>query len=409
MKPSGWMGGLVLLLLAIPGLAQTPVLRVTSEITDPDLQPGERGNVIVGLSNSANVTLRNLRVSAVLEPFTSQIQVSPQYRERLDSEKSTQLNLPLEVSPRAEKGTFSIRIIANYSRGAIEETADSYVRINITNPPLINIVEVRSEPAPIPRQPFTLHVKVKNQGVGTAQHVRLFFAYEVSQQQEITPGQPFSPSALAAQSNLQLVEIPFSPLRDFIGYAGSLAPGEEKVVEFPMVSSEGAKAGPYSIPVTILYQNANGADEAPVKDVVGFVLGGAPRLEVAGVRTDPARVSPNEEFLLTVQLENAGTGEARSVRAVIDSRATEFLGTVRPRDVASSLFTLHSGGAGLENHTLQVRYLDAQGQEATLRENLTVTVAGGAGGGSGATAAALLLVAALGALWWMRRRRKTPD
>jgi MYXO-CTERM domain-containing protein len=408
MLPRAWVGVLLLALLALPAAAQPPVLRVTPDIADPDLQPGEQGNVIVTLANGGNQTLTRLRLTAFLEPLTSQIQVSPRYLERVDGEQSAQVNLPLSVNPGAEKGTFSIRVVVNYSRGAQEESAEGYVRINITNPPLLDVVAVRAEPEPVPRQPFTLQVTVKNQGVGTARHVRLLFAYEVSQQQEVNPTQAFSPSALA-QSNLQLVEIPFNPLRDFIGYAGTLRPGEEAVVEFPLISGEGAKAGPYSIPVTLLYQSDNGQEQSPVKTVVGFVLGGAPRLEVAGVRTDPARVSPNQEFLLTVQLENAGTGEARSVRAVLDGRATEFLGTVRPRDVASSLFTLRSGPAGLENHTLQVRYLDGQGTELVLREDLTVTVAGGGNGGPGAVAGALLLAAALGALWWIRRRRKTPD
>ncbi len=406
MKPRAWVGVLFLVLLAAPALAQAPVLKVTADMTDADLQPGEQGNVIVSLSNSVNQTLRNLRITAVLEPLTSQILASPRYLERLDPEQSVQVNLPLAVNPGAEKGAFSVRVTVNYSKGAVEEWADAFARINISNPPLIGITGVRAEPDPLPRQPFTLQVKVRNQGVGAALQVRLFFAYEVSQQQQVNPGQPFSPSLLT-QSNLQLVEVPFNPLRDFVGYAGSLAPGEEKTVDFPMVSSDTAKAGPYSIPVTLLYQNANGQEQTPVKDVVGFVLGGAPRIEVAGVRTDPARVSAGQEFLLTVQLENAGTAEARSARAVLDGRATEFLGTVRPRDVASSLFTLRSGGAGVENHSLQVRYLDGQGRESNLTETLTVSVAAG-GGGASAPVAALAAVLALGALWWLRRRRKVP-
>lgn len=400
-------GILVLLLLAPSVSAQEPpALQVTADITDPDLQPGETGNIIVNLSNRANVTLRNIVLSAVLEPFTTRIQVSPRYLAVLDKERSAQVNLPLSVAPGAEKGTFSVRVVANYSKGAVEESAEAFVRINITNPPLLDVVEVRAEPAPVPRQPFTLHVKVKNQGLGPAHHVRLLFAYEVSEQQEINPAQPFSPSALA-QPNLQLVEIPFNPLRDFIGYAGTLAPGEEREVDFPMVSSDAAKAGPYAIPVALLYQNANGVEQSPIKDVVGFVLGGTPRMEVAGVRTDPTRVPAGAEYLLTVQLENTGTGEARSVRAVLDGAATEFLGTVRAGDVSSALFTLRAGDPGVENHTLEVRYLDGRSEERSLREGLTVTVTGNSGTATAAAAGAALLVALL-LLWGLLRRRRRP-
>ncbi|MBI4361633.1 MAG: hypothetical protein HY558_00505, partial [Euryarchaeota archaeon] len=372
---------LVLLMGAAPALA----LNITADITNINLRPGDRTNLIVSLENTEQIPLDGIITRVELEPYSRFIIVTPHVLYTLPPKETKSVNLPLEVAPQAEQGQYALRVVSRWKELGTEKLKEAFIRLNVSKPSLIDITETRFDPPPVPGRPFTLLVKVRNTGPGDARNIRLNLAYQVSEQQQVQPGQPFSPSVFS-QPQLVLVQIPFTPLRDFIGFLEVLRPGEEKTVDFPLVSERAAKTGAYSVPITIQYQNERGDNQEPVKNVVGILLGGGPHLDVAGTRLDPQRVFRGEDYTLSVQLENQGAGEARGVRAQLLPNAAaggvppgggervDFLGTLRAGDVASAIFDLRATEAGLLRHPLEVSYRDEAGNNYTLRETIPLEV-----------------------------------
>jgi hypothetical protein len=348
-------------------------LNISCEL-DPELHPGDNTNIIVTLDNFRGRKIYGIKVDAEIEPFTGYINVTPQHIYELDGGEIVKMNLPISVSVDAGWGRYALRVFARYIENFEEKVEESYAEINITKPPLLDIIEVTPGEDVKPGESFVIKVKLKNVGSGSAKNIRVFIAYEITEQEEIQPGAPFSPSQLT-QANLQLVDIPFTPLRDFIGYVGILEPKEEAEVDFPLVADEDAEKTAYSIPVLIFYQNEKGVEQEPIDDVIGILLKGKPELVVAGVSQDPSRVLPGQEFTLSIQVENLGSAPAKSVKAEIGNLA-EYLGTIEPDSIATAIFELVAGKQGIQNYSIEITYQDPDGNRLSLTEKIPVWVKG---------------------------------
>ena len=110
---------------------------------------------------------------------------------------------------------------------------------------------------------------------------------------------------------------------------------------------------------------------------------GKAKLNVADIKTDPAKLTAGSEATLMIRLENSGTGDAESVKASIDlpfSGTNEvFLGKIEPDDDALAVFILNPGGEGNFNYNLTIQYEDDLGFHET-QENLNIIVYPGKNG-----------------------------
>jgi len=125
--------------------------------------------------------------------------------------------------------------------------------------------------------------------------------------------------------------------------------------------------------VVVFYQNEKGQEQDTIKNVIGIILSGDPKLGIAGIRLDPARVHKGEDFTLSVQLENLGAGDAKSVKAKIGSRS-DFLGTISANDIGSAIFDLHADSDGTYKMPLEVNYTDKSGNAFNLSDEVTIFV-----------------------------------
>jgi len=366
---------LVIILVSFVFFAsEASAVSFSASITNAELMPGDTSNIIATISTE-DKKISGVTIGAEITPFTNYINSSTSFiQEIAGGNKSIQVNLPLTVTGKAEWGSYAVHVYARYTTEDLDKkTEDAYVKINVTRPSLLDITEVNTTKQQVkPGEYFTAYVKVKNEGVGALKNIRILISYEVSEQQQIQPGTAFSPSVLT-QSNLQYVEIPFTPIGDFVGYIDRLEPGEEGTAEFPLISSKSADSGPYSIPVVVFYQDERGSEQTEIKNVIGVILGGSPKLGIAGVRLDPTRVHKGNDFTLSVQLENLGTGDAKSVKAKLGSRS-DFLGTISASDIGSAIFDLHADSDGTYKMPIEVNYTDESGTAFTFNDEVTIFV-----------------------------------
>ena len=115
---------------------------------------------------------------------------------------------------------------------------------------------------------------------------------------------------------------------------------------------------------------------------------------------------PGSAFTLTARIENTGTDQATSVRAILDSpfsgTGTAFIGSIDKSSDAPAVFYLQATEEGTVPANLTITYSDDFGMH-TRTEDATVTTAAGYGL---LPVLALLLAGIIGgaAFWYFRVR-----
>jgi len=153
-------------------------------------------------------------------------------------------------------------------------------------------------------------------------------------------------------------------------YLSNLAPGETKHVEFEVFVDRDVSNGVY--PMDILVDAAQGL----TGQTVGILIAGKPLLKVAGVSSANDIIFMGQEFSISVQLENIGTGDARSAVAeimtpLIFGNRKAFVGTIDSDDTESAVYDLTSFNLGYNEVELKITYLDDQYNE--YEQMLTAT------------------------------------
>lgn len=118
---------------------------------------------------------------------------------------------------------------------------------------------------------------------------------------------------------------------------------------------------------------------------------------MANVKTDPSRINSGAEMSLTIRIENSGTGDAKSVRAIVDvpfqGTKTAFLGKIGPDEDAPAVFNLQADEAGNYKYKLTVVYEDDLGDHEQ-QQDLDITIYG-AGVSMAAVGMSILVVIGL--------------
>ena len=106
---------------------------------------------------------------------------------------------------------------------------------------------------------------------------------------------------------------------------------------------------------------------------------GEPDVRIAGVQTDKEFIYTDEKFSLSIQLENVGTGDAKSVKAeLVDDNITgiltSYVGTIEVDDTGTAIFELKCGSPGEHTVDVNVIYEDEYGnqKEATFKAEFMI-------------------------------------
>jgi hypothetical protein len=143
-------------------------------------------------------------------------------------------------------------------------------------------------------------------------------------------------------------------------YIARLDPGESYEIMLNFKSSENTPTGMIMIPINITYKGLSD-EEKKQSEIAGIEVIGIAELSISNIKTDPLNVKQGDDFRLLVRIENAGDGDAKSVKATITGLPflgvkEAFLGKIEPDDDSPAVFTLIPDRGGSFDYNLQISY-----------------------------------------------------
>ncbi len=285
----------------------------------------------------------------------------------------------LHIDPLAVSGAYEVKFQARWLSNDQQRETNKTFNIMVRGVPQLAISDVTIEPGTIsPGDNFNLNFSVSNNGTGIAGAIRTASLIE---------NLPF----VSRGTNTRLIE--------------KLSPASSKKLEYSFLAKDNAKPASYSVPIRLDYQSEDGRNFSS-SELIGVNVLGKSRLNIAGINTDPNRIEKGSYITLTIRIENAGSGDAKSVKADIDhpftGTKTAFLGKIEPDNDAPAIFNLRADDAGDYRYNLTVRYEDDLGAHE-LNEELKLVVYPG---GSISVLAVTLFVVAAACVYWFFIRRK---
>jgi hypothetical protein len=174
-------------------------------------------------------------------------------------------------------------------------------------------------------------------------------------------------------------DLPFLQLRDSVEYIERLDPGSEgeMTVTFPLKVWETAASDSYSYPVSFLFQDEGGSNQAVRESMVGIEVRGTPRFEIVSVNTRPSTVEAGESFRMELQIQNIGDLGVQGTRVSIwDSEqerrlsSIDFLGNMAAGSVQIAMVDMPAGQQGHRDWELRIEYAgDSEGEfELAVKE-----------------------------------------
>lgn len=206
--------------------------------------------------------------------------------------------------------------------------------------------------------------------------------------------------------SLETVGLPVAPSGSSAFLVDYLEPGQTQQINLTFVIDKNAVSGLTEVPLTVSYNLLDGSS-AVQNESVPLDIRGEAELGITSVETTPVRVLARQAFDLTIRIENTGTGDAKSVSAVVDLPFTgtkeSFIGKIKPGNDAPAVFTLDAKGTGTYVYRVNITSTDDWGTATVTRQmELTVYRSDGTW-----IAVIVLIVLTIGGYfgyrWWKRR------
>ncbi|MBU3966540.1 MAG: COG1361 S-layer family protein [Euryarchaeota archaeon] len=285
----------------------------------------------------------------------------------------------LHIDSLAVSGAYEVEFQVHWLSNDQQRETNKTFNIIVRGVPQLAISNIIIEPEIIsPGDNFNLNFSVSNNGTGIASAIRVTSLIE---------NLPF----ISTGTNTRVI--------------GKLSPASSKKLEYRLLAKDNAEPASYSIPIRLDYQSEDGRNFSS-SEIVGVNVLGKGRLNIAGINTDPSRIEKGNYLTLTIRIENAGNGNAKSVKANIDipfrGTKTAFLGKIEPDNDAPAIFNLYADDAGEYKYNLTIQYEDDLGTHET-REELMMTVS--PGDRTSVFIIILFIVAVIGACWFFIRRK----
>ena len=285
----------------------------------------------------------------------------------------------LHIDPLAVSGAYEVEFQVLWLSNDQQRETNKTFKVMVRGVPQLAISNTIIEPEIIsPGNNFNLNFSVSNNGTGIASAIRVTSLIE---------NLPF----ISIGTNTRIIE--------------KLSPASSKKLEYRLLAKDNAEPASYSVPIRLDYQSEDGRNFSS-SELVGVNVLGKGRLNIAGINTDPSRIEKGNYLTLTIRIENAGNGNAKSVKANIDipfrGTKTAFLGKIEPDNDAPAIFNLYADDAGDYRYNLTVQYEDDLGTHET-REELMMTVS--PGDRTSVFVIILFIIAVIGVYWFFIRRK----
>jgi hypothetical protein len=394
---------LTILIFVLVPVAAEPTVTVSSyEVTPQVLMPGDLGTITVMLTNTAS----SASISENAGPQTS----------GFESSKTTDISVFIEK--------------AGLEGNGIEVIGDNYQRIGDLGPgqtiPITFLIRApsatglyfpevwvdtkggRSTRYPIPVNVNTQIAVAKLAVLGTT----------VTTPDAVKPGDAVavrldlinSGESAAEQIIVRIgnASTSVSPKDTELYHIDSIPAGSSERLDIVLITDRKAATGIATVPVTVEYYTINGVKHTEPA-AINLLIQGKTEIGIASIETSPERVVAGEPFNLIIRVENAGTGDAKSVSARIDlpfsGTREAFLGKIKPGNDAPALFRLGGAPEGDHPYIVTITYTEDWG-ENTVTQPLTLPVA--PADYSGLVIGVIILALLAFGAWWLFIR-KSPD
>ena len=355
-EPFKWIFIAILLLSLFTPVTSTqiPALTITDYTIQPEiLTPGELGTVTVTIKNTAVNASADITDIHLFAPRFEHDHKSFEHVGMLGGGSSTSITFAFTV-PEKEVIYFPEIHIVYHSEGSLARDTLRYpfpVRVNERASLKEASLEVEKDiPEEIrPGDEFTLSLKLTNKGETAAHDIFV----EIGEVQSIYSNDP---------NNY---------------YIERIDPEKSREIQLHFKSSKDTPTGTITIPIKITYEGLS-SEVKKQSEIAGIEVIGIAELSISNIKTDPLNVKQGEDFTLLVRIENAGDGDAKSVKATITglpfSGVKEaFLGKIEPDDDSPAVFTLIPDESGSFDYHLQISYKDDSGNH-TITEKMRLVV-----------------------------------
>ncbi|RCV65614.1 hypothetical protein C5S53_02875 [Methanophagales archaeon] len=368
--------------------AQSPALTITDYTVQPEiLTPGELGTVTVTIKNTAVNASADITDIYLFAPRFEHDHKRFEHVGILGGGSSTSITFAFTASE--EEGIYFPELHVVYSpEGSLARETLRYpfpVRVNErTSMKEVSLEVEKDIPVEIrPGDDFTLSLTLTNRGE-TAAHDTFVEIGKVKSVYFNDPGNY---------------------------YIERLEPEESYEIMLNFKSSENTPTGMIMIPINFTYMGLS--DEGKKQsEIAGIEVIGLAELSISNIKIDPLTVKQGKDFTLLVRIENAGDGDAKSVKATITdlpfSGVKEaFLGKIEPDDDSPAVFTLIPNESGSFGYHLQISYKDDSGDH-TITEELSLVVEGNENNGILTVIIPVILIAlaGIGIYFYSKKKKK---
>jgi hypothetical protein len=218
----------------------------------------------------------------------------------------------------------------------------------------------------------------------------------------------------AAKATKLDLQIPKEFTGEDSAFLGSIEEDQTSSASLDMKAIKTASPGVYTIESKSVYTDEQGRDQTTEEPFNVFVLDrGEVILEISGKSTSPTVLMPGTDFTLSIQLENIGEQDAKSVRMELETNGdlkgelTSFVGEIEKDDVATGVFdllVLPSAEPGQKMASARVIYIDEQGVENTIIKTFDIFIGEPAGRSTTTIVAVVVIVLVLVVYLWRRRK-----
>lgn len=349
---------------------------IKKELYPIPARPGQDLVLSITVENWGSRNVENLTIELLPDPVITL---------KNENERSIQTKLcgyckraevyQLRLDTRAASGVYEIEIKALADGVGVRET----INVIVTGEPQLTLCNTSLYPKIIrPGDNFNLDFSVCNTGTGAASGIKVI---------------------------TRISDLPFVPVGTDTLIIESLSSGASKQGRFGLTAQDDTKPASYLLPIVFEYINEDGKNVSS-SELLGVNILGEAGLNIAGINTEPGRIKKGDAITLMIRIENAGSGDAESVKASVNvplkGTKTAYIGTIEPGDDAPAIFNLYADRAGDYRYNLTLQYEDDLGDHA-INETLDMGV--GKSNGTSTFLGILLLSGALGAYWFLRRSK----
>ncbi len=354
----------------------------SSDILPSSVEPGEKTNIILRITNIGNLPARNVVVS--VDPNTNYRADQSVYDlQTIAAGGVAQISVPMTISSQAAEGPLAVFFTINYYEG---ESAGLYqaqnsVSLLVTKRTLIEIENVSYDKELIERgDSVELSMLLSNVGKGRVKDLTVALS---------AAGLPF---------------VPASGETEF--YIGTLDSGQSAEASFNLIINQDAKTTAYSIPVVLTYFDESGMVHTKEK-TVGIKVSGIPEFILTLERQEG--LYAGNTGTLTISIANRGTADANFLAVKFDPNfytvpSEYYVGNLESDGFQTITFDIDLGRADVGKNTanLELRYKDPYNKEFTENASIEFSVLGGRPVEVPLALQAVIVIGTIVLLYWKR-------